>query len=462
MARVESLAGPMAGATRRRVFNLALPAVGEQLLNTAVGLADVFLVGNLSAQAAAQLGYTSAVALAATGLANQMIWLVTVLFMGVAIGSTAVIARAAGAGDRAAMQNILRQSLLIGLAMGLIATVLTIPFARPFLLLLNAPPEVLPYSEQFLLIAAPALLPASLLFVGMACLRGVGDTRTPLYVMLGVNAVNIILSWLLINGNMGLPALGVNGAAIGAAVSRGGGGLVLLALMLRGLSGLRMTTDLRPDTPILRHILNIGAPSAGEQLIFQGALLIFTRFVTGLGAIAYAAHNVTITIESISFLPGMGYAAAASTLVGQALGARSPQQAEDYAYESLWQGGLMMSLAGLAMVLFPQPLLSLFVNNPAVVEAATAPLRAAGLVQPALAVSFILLGGLRGAGDTRWPLLSRLITTWVIRLPLTLLLVGSLGMGMAGIWLAMCTDFTMQALLTLWRFGSRRWQKIEV
>jgi Na+-driven multidrug efflux pump len=123
---------------------------------------------------------------------------------------------------------------------------------------------------------------------------------------------------------------------------------------------------------------------------------------------------------------------------------------------------LMMGLVGAVMVFFPDVLLGFFVNDPAAVAAGTAPLRAAGIVQPALAVGFILNGALRGAGDTRWPLLTRLMTTWGIRLPMTLLLVGWLGLGLNAIWLAMCTDFTAQAMLALWRFGSGRWQRVEV
>jgi Na+-driven multidrug efflux pump len=114
------------------------------------------------------------------------------------------------------------------------------------------------------------------------------------------------------------------------------------------------------------------------------------------------------------------------------------------------------------MVLFPAQLVALFTNDPLIVAAATPPLRAAGLVQPALAVSFILLGALRGAGDTRWPLYSRLLTTWVVRLPLTVVVVGWLGGGLPGVWLAMCTDFTLQAIMVLWRFNSGKWRQIEL
>lgn len=462
MATTQTITAPVSGSVRRRVLLLALPTVGEQVLNTAVGLTDIYLVGHLSPAVAAELGYGSAVAQASTGLANQMIWLVTVLFIAFAIGSTALIARASGAQDREATQRIMQQSLWLGLGIGLLTTLFVFGTAHPFLLLLNAPATVLPQSLNYLYIIAPSLILSALLFVGNACLRGIGDTRTPLSVMLGANAVNILVSWLLVNGNLGMPALGVGGAAIGTAIGRGGGGLVVVALLLRGRSGLRLGLDFHIHMPTIRRILRVGLPSAGEMLVFQGALLVFVRFVTGLGTAAYAAHNVTISIESLSFLPGMGYAAAAATLVGQGLGARSPEHAADCAYEALWQGGLMMSLAGAVMVMWPEQLLAIFTNDPAVIALGVAPLRAAGLAQPALAASFILSGGLRGAGDTRWPLYIRLISAWGIRLPLVLLLVSGLGMGMAGIWLAMCTDFTVQGLLSLWRFNAGHWQDMKV
>ncbi len=453
---------PSLGTIRRQVFTLALPAVGEQLLNTIVGLTDVYLVGNLSPQAAVKLGYGSATALASTGLANQMVWLMTVLFMAFAIGSTALIARAHGANDQDGVQRIAQQSMLVGLGIGVLAMVLTFVLARPFLLALGTADDVVPHSEQYLLTLAPALIPAALVVIGSACLRGVGDTRTPLYIMFVVNGLNVFVSWVLINGHLGLPALGVNGAALGTAIGRGTGGMLIIGLLLRGQSGVRLRLHLRAEVTVINRIARIGIPSAGEMLVFHGALLVFTRLVNSISTVAYAAHSVTITIESLSFLPGMGYAAATSTLVGQALGARAPRYAEDCAYEALWQGGWMMSLAGLLMVGFPEQLLALFTNDLSVIAAGVVPLRTAGLVQPALAVGFILSGGLRGAGDTSWPLYSRLMTTWGVRLPLALILVVYAGFGLGGIWLAMCTDFTVQALLALWRFNSGRWQQIQV
>lgn len=445
-------------ARRTRVFRLALPAVGEQLLNTLVGLADTFLVGHLSAQAALQLGYTSTEALNGVGLANQMVWLVTVFFMAVGVGATAVIARARGADDMATANQALRQSLLIGLALGLVATVLMLLLAPAAMDLLGAKPDVKPLGVEFLRIAAISFAPTALLFLATAALRGVGDTKTPLLVMLGVNVINILVSWLLINGNLGMPALGVGGTATGAALARGSGGIVLmLLLILRGRSGLKLNFDLRPQWDMVRRIVRIGIPSGGEQLVFQGALLIFVRFVTGLGEASFAAHSVVLNIESVSFLPGMGYAIAASALVGQGLGAGKPQEAEADAYEAQLQGAIMMTALGAIMMVFPRQLIGLFVADPEVAQVGVGAMRLAGLFQPLLAVNFIMSGALRGAGDTRWPLYTKLISTWGVRLPVVMLML-YLGFGLTGVWIGMTIDFGVQAVLAWWRFHQGRWK----
>jgi putative MATE family efflux protein len=251
------------------------------------------------------------------------------------------------------------------------------------------------------------------------------------------------------------------GSAIAAAVARGGGGLVLMGLLLHGRSGLKLSLDLRPDREILRRLVRVGAPSGGEQLVFQGALLIFVSFVTQLGTTAYAAHNVALNIESLSFLPGMGYAIAASTLVGQGLGAGRPEEAEASAYEALRQGALMMTVLGAIMVLLPHFLIGLFVADPAVADTGAPAMRIAGAFQPLLALNFIMSGGLRGAGDTRWPLYTKLISTWGVRLPLVVGLLW-LGFGLTGVWIAMGSDFLVQSLLALWRFRAGRWKTMRV
>lgn len=464
MARVisQDLDRPLVTVDRlgRTVFVLALPAVGEQFLNTLVGLTDTYLVGHLDPVVAASLGYDRATALASVGLAQLVTWVTTVLFMAVAVGATAVVARRVGARDEARAELALRQAFLLTMVTGVIGTLIGLFLGRPMLRLLGATPEVAHYGSQYLAIVALAFIPTALMFAATAALRGAGDTRSPLLLMALVNGVNVVVSWLLVNGHWGAPGLGIAGSATGTAVARTLGAVVILALLLVGRMRLRLRPDLRPDWPTLRAILQIGVPSAGEQLIFQSAILIMTTVITSLGTVAYAAHTMTITIESVSFLPGLGFAVAATTLVGQALGAEDPERAERSAWVALWQGGLMMTLLGVVMAAAPEMIFALMTSERAVATAGALPLRIAGLAQPLLATSFVLNGALRGAGDTRWPMLMRIISTWLVRLPLAVLVVSSWGLG--GVWLAMVADFAAQAALTVWRFRASRWKLIEV
>jgi putative MATE family efflux protein len=442
------------------VFKLAIPAVGEQFLNMLVGLADTYLVGHISMQAAAELGYGPAEGLAAVGLANYVVWLVTTLFMAGAVGSTALIARATGAGDRHEANTAVRQSVLLGVAMGVIGMVVMIGFAEPSLRLFGAPDEIVPLGARFLQITAFSMPLAGLMFMLNAALRGAGDTRTPLFVMVLVNGLNIAISWLLVNGHFGLPALGTTGAAWGMSIGRAIGGILVVVLLMRGCGVLKLDRMPKPDFDMLRRITRIGLPTAGEMLAFQSALVLFARFITHLGTIPYAAHNTVITVESISFLPGMGFAVAATTLVGQSLGAKNTEQARQSGHEAYIQSAIFMGFMGALFILIPDVLLSLLVDDPAVVAAGVLPLRIVGLIQPLLAANFVYAGALRGAGDTRWPLLIKLVSPWLIRLPLAFWLIPILGL--EGAWIAMSVDLALQGVLAWWRFHGNTWERIRV
>jgi multidrug resistance protein, MATE family len=445
---------------RMRVLMLALPAVGEQFLNLLVGLVDTFLVGHLTSDATRQLGYGSAQALAAVGLSGYIIWAATTLFIAVAVAATALIARATGAGNEEEARSALRQSLLLGLAMGSLALVLILLFASQILRLLGAPPDVYPLGIAFLRINAMSMPLAGLMFIGNAALRGGGDTRTPLLVMLVVNGLNILISWMLVNGRWGMPTLGVEGTALGTAIGRGVGGLLVLAILISGRGMLRLDRWPRPDRTMLNRLVRVGLPSGGEQLAFQGALMLFARQITGLGTVAFAAHNAVITIESISFLPGLGFATAATTLVGQGLGARSAAQARWSGNEAFRQAVVFMALMGLAFVVVPQVFLRILVGDPEVVAAGITPLRTVGIIQPLLAASFVFSGALRGAGDTRFPLWVKLISPWLLRLPLAFVLIPWLGL--TGAWIALSSDLAFQGILSWWRFRGNRWEHIRV
>ena len=449
---------------RREVIRLGMPAVGEQLLNLLVSLVDTYMVGHLSLAVLAQLGYTSDIALASVGLAAQLTWTLTTLFMAVALGCTVVVARFIGANDPAMANKALRQSLFIGVAMGSLGLILPWTFAYELMGMLGATDQVQVYGTQYLRIATLSFPLTALLFIGNAAFRGAGDTRSPLLSMGVVNGVNIVLSLILVNGIDGFFAgMGIAGAAWGTAIGQMLGGVLVLVWLIRGRSGLKLGRFPRPDKALIWRILRQGLPYGAEQFVFQAALLVFIQFINDIGTTAFAAHNIIITIESISFLPGMGIAVAATTLVGQYMGAEDRRGAVASGYESFRVGVILMGLIGILFILIPEVLLRFFVsNNPEVVEAAALPLRMVGFAQPALAANFIFSGALRGGGDPRWPLYVRLFSVWGVRLPLAWLFVYEFEWGLNGIWMAMITDFIVQGFCAWLRFRQGKWQTMTV
>jgi putative MATE family efflux protein len=437
-------------SVRRQVLTLAWPAVLEQLLNMSVGLADTYIVGHLGA---AQL--------AAVGLSLQSLNLFWALFGAIGVGSTALVARRIGAGEREAANDVARQSMLLSVLIGLLVAVVLWLGAPHFMRWLGAEPEVIQLGAAYIRAVASTVYMMSLLFVGSAILRGAGDTRTPMLVMLLINVVNIVVAYALAYGVGPLPRLGVLGSGIGAATARAIGGLLILALLVRGNGPVKIGRQVpRPDFQAIGQILRIGLPAAGEQLLLRFGQVVLATFITGLGTVAYAAHQVAINALSVAYMPGWGFALAATTLVGQELGARRPERASKSVYESLWLVVVIMTLMGGLVSLFPAQVMAVFTTDQDVIEAGIPALRIAGLAMPFLGISFTLAGGLRGAGDTTSVLVIIGVSIWLVRVANAYWL--SPRFGLTGIWVAIGLDFAVRAGLMAWRFRSGKWKLVEV
>ena len=436
----------------RYVLRLAVPSAGEQLLSMMVGIVDTFLVGHL--------GATS---LAAVGLSFQWVMMAMVLFGAVGTGGTALIARMTGGQDWEGANRVLRQALLVAFVTGLTAMILLEVLAEPALRLMGAEGEALTQGVTYLRIVSSVYMFSAMMFIGNACMRGAGDTKTPLMVMAVVNVLNIVIAWTLINGAFGLPRMGVAGSAIGAMVGRLVGGLLVVALLLRGRSGLMLRLrGFYIDFGLIRRILNVGLPTGLEQLLFRFGMMSFVRVVSALGMVAYAAHQVAINGESLSFMPGFGFAVAATTLVGQGLGAKDEKRAERDAYTAFYIAAGLMSLMGVCFFLFARPIVGFFTNDPEVIVLGVPPLRLIGIAQPFLAATMVFAGSLRGAGETRAPMLINGISIWVLRVPLALLFTRVFSWGLTGAWIAMAIDLTLRSTLLFARFRSGKWKTVEV
>jgi putative MATE family efflux protein len=444
----------------RQVLVLAGPVLVEQVLLYLVGLSDTIITGRL----------LSVDQLAAVTVASYLTWFLGSLMLVVSAGATALVARFVGAGERAAAARITRQAIVLAWIVGASLLALGWPLAPSIVRAMNlrgaAADEAVGYLRIVLTIT-PLLATQA---VGVACLRGAGDTRTGMWVMLLVNSVNIALSWTAAIGAFGLPRLGLRGVALGTAVGEGLGGLLILGVLVHGRAGLRFRlreARLRRDD--VRRLLRISLPAAGEGLTNALCQLWFLGLINGLGRAATAAHGVAIRCEAIAFLTIQAFAVAASTLTGQYLGARRPDLARRAVSVAWLTGTVTLCAIGAVVFVFARPMVGLFLGpeQPGVEDLAVPVLRLVAFALPALATINVVGGALRGAGDTRWPWAIVLVGYLLVRLPLTYAVLtpatrGGLGWGLFGAWVAMFADLTVRAILIIARFRQGGWSRVRV
>jgi putative MATE family efflux protein len=278
-----------------------------------------------------------------------------------------------------------------------------------------------------------------------------------MFAMIGVNLLHALLAYPLIYGRWGAPNLGIKGAAIAVGLAEATGTLYLL---LRCRPILKKSLTLRLD--LIRSIWDVGASVSGERVVQQAGIFIYTKLVLLYGTVAYAAHQVGLSIESFSFLPGYGFAIAAATMVGQSIGAGKYIRAKLENWEANRLAIAIMTCMGIIFFFFPYALLRAFTTDEAVIELGTMFLKIVALLQIPLALTMVLVGSLRGAGDTRFIMWATTAGMWGVRVPLALVFGIWLELGVYYVWTAMVADWTVRMGLLLWRYHSERWRKIQV
>jgi putative MATE family efflux protein len=389
-----------------------------------------------------------------------------------------MVARLVGAGDFRSARRITNQAFVVGAGVAAVVALLGVLLgerAVHFLQLQGEAAELAVTYFHYMLPAMPLIMVET---VAIACLRGAGDMISGLIIMALVNVVNVGVSWALVLGLGPLPDLGWDGIAIGTLCGYVVGGLLALGLLVRGRWGLRIEwRGLWPDRDLIRRLLRIGLPGGADVLSVIGCQLWFLSMINQLGDQATAAHGVAICVESMAYLPGAAFQMAATTLAGQYLGARDYHKASRSVLLACLVGGGVMVSMGAVFYVQAYPLAQLFVRSEqADVARLAAPLlRTVAMAIPALALSMILSGALRGAGDTRWPLVFSLVgflgvripaAHWLafdsVRIPGTAWIIAGCGLGVLGAWCAMVTDLTVRAAMIAYRFWHGGWKQIEV
>ncbi len=432
---------PGSQTVRRRVLSLAWPVIGENLLETLLGIVDTLLVAGLGAAALAGVG---------TGL--QVMFFLLAALAALSIGSSVLVAQAVGGQDFQRASVLARQSLLWSVLLSVPLAVLGLLFSGPIVSLFGVEPEVARIATQYLQVSMGTVVVLVVLFIGGGVLRGAGDSRTPMVVTLIANIVNVWLAYGLIYGRLGLPALGAVGSAWGTFLARALAMLLLLVVLWRGRRGVaigRSAGRWLPDFGVASRILRLGVPAAVEQLLISAAFFALTVIVARLGTDVLAAQRISFTALSFSFLPGIGFAIAATALVGQSVGARRMVEGAAAARVATWWAVLWMGAIAVLLILFADPIMGAFTDDPTVAHIGAAGLRMVALSQPFWAILFVQSGATRGAGDTRFPLLVTGGGVW-LSVVLAYALLEVVGGGLVSVWGAFLLTSPLLALLH-WR-----------
>jgi putative MATE family efflux protein len=429
-------------------------------LQAAVSFASTLFVARLGTPADPAIGRN---AVAAASIAGQVHFVAFAVLAAVTIGTTALVARAVGAGDWREADRVLRASSFAAGGLAL-AMMLAIPAAEAVVAAFGVEAEVARLGGEYLRILLWFNLPMALGIVLSSGLRGAGDVRTPLAIGALMNLVNLAGHWILVFGHLGAPRLGTTGSALATGLSFLSGALVYLVLWQRNDLAVERGPWLEGISRVrLRRILRIGLPTAAEQLAWQVGLFLFLRVVAGFGTEPVVAYMIGVRILSFSFVPGLGFSTAASTLVGQHLGAGEPRLAVRSGWRATGAAAAVMGAAGLLIAVIAPVVAGWFgATGPQTVDLTVTFIYILGAAQPLMAIEYALGGALRGAGDTRFPLFVILTGLFVFRLGGAALVTLALGGGVTAVWCCLLADYAVKALLLSWRFASGRWQHVVV
>ncbi len=439
------------------VIRLSIPAILAEISSIVMQYIDAAMVGSLGKNATASIG-----------LMSSTTWLVGGFCISVAMGFSVQTAQYIGAKDEKSAGSVLRQSLSVSLVSALLVTMICIMISGKLPYWLGGAQEVCPDASRYFFIYSCAIPAVQFRQLGGNMLQCSGDMKTPSMLNALMCVFDVIFNYFLIfpernmeiwKWEISIPGagMGVAGAALGTALSEAVTAAFMLYMLCFRSEVLRVTKkgSWALDKNCLKKAVRISLPMAFEHGVVSGAQIVSTKIVAPLGTVAVAANSLAVTAESLCYMPGYGVAAAATTLVGQSIGAKKKDQARCFARLSVMLGTLMMSAAAFLMYLGAPQMFGMLTPDPAVRELGVKVLRIEAFAEPFFACSIVAAGALRGAGDTLVPSIMNLLSMWGIRITMAAYLAPRIGL--TGVWTAMCVELIIRGILFLVRLFREKW-----
>jgi len=431
---------------------LSLPAMVAQISSVAMQIIDAAMLGHLGTKESATVG-----------LVSTTIWLFGGLCSAFAAGFSVQVAHRVGAEDLVGARRIIKQGLFAGLVFSFVLALIGVLVAPHLPVWLGADEEIRAGASEYFTIVALALPVLELNMLAAGCLRCSGNIKVPSLLNAMMCVINVIFNYIFIF----IFDLGTTGAAYGTFLAFAVSMSCMLIYMVGHDKLLRFSLDADrswglyvPKRETLSKALVIGSPISLERGVMCGAQIAITGIIAPLGSVAIAANTFGINIESLCYMPGYGFAEAATTLVGQSLGARRKDLMRSFAWISVGLGMCIMAVMGVLMGVFAPEMMELVSTDANVVKLGAEVLRIEAWAEPMFAASIVAYGVFVGSGKTLVPSLMNLGSIWLVRLTLALALVPS--MGLRGVWIAMCVELCWRGVMFLFRLSQRGWSNISM
>lgn len=423
----------------RSLISLSIPTILEEVLSTLLQYVDTAMVGHLGEKATAAVSTTATIG-----------WLIHSIPSAIAVAVLAIASKANGAGDEAKLKKLAGQSILYAFTIGALLEIIVLVLSPYIPVWMDVEPEIVKPASTYFTITSISLIFRAASRVFSAMIRSIKDTKSPMFISVGENALNIVLNTVFIYGLN----LGVTGAAIASCISFGIGGIAMFLLML-GKTKLRPSkSDIKPDREILAETFTIGLPALGTTFVSCFGYIAFARMVSGMGTTIFAAHSIAITAEQIVYIPGYGLRVATSTLIGNALGMKDSRKLKAIEKVSILITLLIMGVNGIGLYLFAHPFMRVFTNSVNAARIGSEMLRLVAFSEPFFGLMIVLEGISYGMGRTKHVFVCEAVSMWGIRILGTFLCVNVFGLGLKAVWLCMIADNICKAVL-LYMFRPR-------
>jgi putative MATE family efflux protein len=440
------------GKLSKAILLLSIPAVLEMIMESVFVIVDIFFVSKLGADAVATVGLT-----------ESLVTVVYAISLGLATATTSMVSRRIGEKDPEKASKTAFQAIFTGIIVSLIIAIPGTIYSGRLLELMGASETISEQLSGYTRIMLGGNVVIMLLFIINAIFRSAGDAAVAMRVLWVGNIINIILDPCLIFGLGPFPELGVTGAAVATTTGRGIAVLYQFWLLFYGKKRIQLTVrQLSINIKIISRLIRLSLGSIGQNLIGTISWIALVRIISVFGSEIVAGYTIAIRIVSFVLLPSWGISNAASTLVGQNLGAKKPERAEKAVLVTGWVNMILLGIVGLILVLIPGYFINLFIDDPAVLTAGTQCLRIISIGFVAYGFGMVLVNSFNGAGDTTTPLKINIFAFWLIEIPLAWFLAIRLGMDQEGVFTAIVIAESIMTLTAWLVFRRGKWKLKEV